>query len=320
MLAGSNTDFHFQTIISKDIDDFSEKVFPRDFHLKTIGKANSFGINSKLLLSEGFLVTFANLQNTLHHTGSSPKDMRTYLIQMDQQQHIFWKNQELNQNEIGINDSGSEIDTISKGDSRFCVVSISEKYLEERATLMGMDWISLNIYLNKEYLTLHSHQIGIIRKLIFQLLSLRNNIVRDYKERLAFHSLKNQIIDFLITSYNDMPSECTKELSNRERIFKRFNEYVFSSIGTNYDSREMCIYTGASERTLQYIVKYFTQLSPIQYAKAIKLNKVHEVLRKCDPESLKINQIALEYGFWHSGQFAKDFKNQFGVLPSETLA
>jgi len=34
-------------------------------------------------------------------------------------------------------------------------------------------------------------------------------------------------------------------------------------------------------------------------------------------EELKISTIAGKYNFWHMGQFAKDFKRQFGVLPSE---
>jgi len=29
--------------------------------------------------------------------------------------------------------------------------------------------------------------------------------------------------------------------------------------------------------------------------------------------------IANQYGFWHMGQFAKDYNNLFGELPSETI-
>jgi AraC-like DNA-binding protein len=30
-----------------------------------------------------------------------------------------------------------------------------------------------------------------------------------------------------------------------------------------------------------------------------------------------VSSIAAQYGFWHMGQFAADFKERFGVLPSE---
>ena len=33
----------------------------------------------------------------------------------------------------------------------------------------------------------------------------------------------------------------------------------------------------------------------------------------------KILNIANDWGFWHMGQFAADYKSLFGELPSETL-
>jgi len=30
--------------------------------------------------------------------------------------------------------------------------------------------------------------------------------------------------------------------------------------------------------------------------------------------------MANRHGFWHMGQFAKDYKNLFGELPSQTLS
>jgi len=65
--------------------------------------------------------------------------------------------------------------------------------------------------------------------------------------------------------------------------------------------------------------KDFTQMIPNQYAKSLKLNMIKEILVKRDQSHIKINQLALEHGFWHMGQFATDFRKQFGVLPSKTF-
>jgi transcriptional regulator GlxA family with amidase domain len=46
---------------------------------------------------------------------------------------------------------------------------------------------------------------------------------------------------------------------------------------------------------------------------------VHDRLWKSDPESLKINQMTLAYGFWDNARFATDYRLHFGELPSETL-
>jgi AraC family ethanolamine operon transcriptional activator len=36
------------------------------------------------------------------------------------------------------------------------------------------------------------------------------------------------------------------------------------------------------------------------------------------PES-RVADIAIRWGFWHMGQFARDYRAMFGELPSETL-
>ncbi len=74
--------------------------------------------------------------------------------------------------------------------------------------------------------------------------------------------------------------------------------------------------TGVSERTLRNDFKEKYKVSPIYYIKVVRLNKVKQEIYL--NQGRNISDIAGEYHFWHMGQFAKDFKKQFGILPSET--
>ena len=56
-----------------------------------------------------------------------------------------------------------------------------------------------------------------------------------------------------------------------------------------------------------------------QYLRTLKLNKVRKILKHSGIQNTHTTDIANNYGFWHMGQFAKDYKNLFGELPSETL-
>ena len=38
-----------------------------------------------------------------------------------------------------------------------------------------------------------------------------------------------------------------------------------------------------------------------------------------DPSNEKVANVANRWGFWHLGQFAADYREQFGELPSHTL-
>jgi AraC family ethanolamine operon transcriptional activator len=49
------------------------------------------------------------------------------------------------------------------------------------------------------------------------------------------------------------------------------------------------------------------------------LNGVHRDLRKANLDGKRISDVANDWGFWHMGQFAADYKKLFGELPSEIL-
>jgi AraC-like DNA-binding protein len=60
-------------------------------------------------------------------------------------------------------------------------------------------------------------------------------------------------------------------------------------------------------------------VSPKQYIQARRLNGVHRDLCKANLHGKRISDIANDWGFWHMGQFAADYRKFFGELPSEIL-
>jgi AraC family ethanolamine operon transcriptional activator len=53
---------------------------------------------------------------------------------------------------------------------------------------------------------------------------------------------------------------------------------------------------------------------------ARSLNQVRRQLQMRRSDKIKIADVANDWGFWHMGQFAKDYRRMFGELPSDTLA
>jgi AraC family ethanolamine operon transcriptional activator len=82
--------------------------------------------------------------------------------------------------------------------------------------------------------------------------------------------------------------------------------------------RELCQELGVSWRTLDYGFRQNYGVGPKQYLQSVRLDGVRRELRTAAPGTL-IRDVALRWGFWHSSQFAKDYRRQFGQLPSETL-
>ena len=82
---------------------------------------------------------------------------------------------------------------------------------------------------------------------------------------------------------------------------------------------DICQAVGVSKRTLEYAFLEYFGVSPKSYLQAYRLNGVRKTLRESDPGSIKIADVANRWGFWHMGQFARDYYKLFGELPSETL-
>ncbi|MCP4333606.1 MAG: AraC family transcriptional regulator [Gammaproteobacteria bacterium] len=57
-----------------------------------------------------------------------------------------------------------------------------------------------------------------------------------------------------------------------------------------------------------------------KYIKCLRLAQVHRGLRDFDRQDcVSIIELAGIHGFWHMGQFAKDYRQLYGELPSVTL-
>jgi AraC family ethanolamine operon transcriptional activator len=70
-----------------------------------------------------------------------------------------------------------------------------------------------------------------------------------------------------------------------------------------------------SRRTLEYAFQEATGLSPHAYIAAVRLDAVRRALKSSGDS---IGDIAARYGIWHLGRLAGQFRDAFGMLPSET--
>ncbi|MCB1667512.1 MAG: AraC family transcriptional regulator [Porticoccaceae bacterium] len=70
------------------------------------------------------------------------------------------------------------------------------------------------------------------------------------------------------------------------------------------------------------LYKYFhdhLKTTPQAYIKSLRLHKIRNELISGDPNSTRVTDLALSFGFSHLGRFSKQYRDVFGELPSETL-
>ena len=76
---------------------------------------------------------------------------------------------------------------------------------------------------------------------------------------------------------------------------------------------------GISPWRLHRIFKAATGLTPKAYLVRLRLHRVREALLRAQAGSTTIAIEALNWGFWHFGEFSQSYKSCFGELPSQTL-
>ena len=135
---------------------------------------------------------------------------------------------------------------------------------------------------------------------------LDREFVESIVARLILASLSNQCIA-------DKSSPAA-----RARALVKVCDYIESNKRDLTSVGDICVATGTSWRTLERAFKERFGVGPKAYINALRLTYVRSELSTCAPET-RIADVANEWGFWHMGQFARDYRKLFGELPSATL-
>jgi AraC-like DNA-binding protein len=104
----------------------------------------------------------------------------------------------------------------------------------------------------------------------------------------------------------------------RVRAARKARDYIDSNASEPPTIETVCRAAGVSWRSLNYAFRDIFGVTPKRYLEATRLDGVRKELHRRGP-SARISDVANAWGFWHMGQFAADYRRQFGELPSETL-
>lgn len=114
--------------------------------------------------------------------------------------------------------------------------------------------------------------------------------------------------------------DCSASLLRRRQTVTRAREIVLDNPCEPVTVLELCQRLHVSQRTLQNCFMEVIGKSPMNYLKAVRLNAVHRELGSPYSIFRTVQDAAMAWGFWHMGQFARDYVAHFGTLPSQTLA
>ena len=121
-----------------------------------------------------------------------------------------------------------------------------------------------------------------------------------------------------LLSEDNLTTQTTPSYAHRKQVVDKVKAYIASSPNTPVSMTELCELTHVSRRTLQYSFESILGISPLKFLRTTRLNQVRRALS--DPlHNTPIAVTAANWGFWHPGQFAREYKALFGENPSQTV-
>jgi AraC-like DNA-binding protein len=135
----------------------------------------------------------------------------------------------------------------------------------------------------------------------------------------ACHDLESALMTQLLTV---IPSQLTRHLQadpspvRRTRIHEVL-DLVEDDPSADLTITELAFRASMSVRALQAGFQEVVGQSPTAYVRGVRLDRAHYDLLR-GPES-SVTEIAMRWGFYHQGRFAQQYRERFGVLPSETV-
>ena len=291
---------HFQ-----EFESLQQAASQWDLDFRLLSK-NNLSTSMTLFTTDTFQLGRVSLNGKIDQHGLCPAGFRSIVIPVPGGSHFHWFNRLTVDYEVLIYPRDGTIDCVSFDQFDVYVFSVEERYLlsilEKMKYAKGFELFAkheVRLQSTEEFCSLfqvHAEQI-------------LSSPGKDGELELLLIDLLNHI-----TSLKDANNKLVTK-RGRNRIWRKAVDFVADHIHEQISIPSLCSELDCSERTLQYAFQERFRVTPKDYIKATKLQKVkRELLTR---EELMISDIASKYGFWHMGQFAADFRKQFGKLPSQ---
>ena len=139
----------------------------------------------------------------------------------------------------------------------------------------------------------------------------------------ARYGAQVEYMDYLFTTIESSDlsdtAESDKKGKSYSQIVKKCEDYTLNLDGRRPYLSELCETANVSERTLQYAFRDMLGMSPLTYLHRLRLHRARDELRNAKSESTTVTNVAMNWGFWHFGDFSRAYKNCFDETPSSTL-
>jgi AraC family ethanolamine operon transcriptional activator len=301
-----------------DFEDFCSQINGWNLDFRQISA--STGQHQLMHFASPELVYVRTLINSsFDQRGCTPPSMRTFSLLADEVAPSIWCSLPIDSHSLIIGPRQGEFTGASIPGFHLHTFSINEEMLRELAELQfGTSWSKLH----DESGTVIQLDGNSIARLRMTLNAINRELLSSPNRYLSLdacffsHQLGEQVIAGVVAS---KPIRLSKPAKKRINALSKVLAYAEVNYEELLSIKQLCNIAGTSQRTLEYIFQEKYQVSPKTFLTARRLHAARRhLLAPKQGVTSRIVDIANQHGFWHMGQFAKDYQSLYGELPSQT--
>jgi len=301
----------------RDIDEFNQATAAWQVDFQQLDRG-SLKCDLIQVSSADVLLSHTAFGRKIDQQGTAPVGSFTFAVPTPEAPRIVWRSRVVPPGSMIIYRPGSEIDGASRPGFEVATVSVACEAFEAACRETGRP--NLIDFATRVDLVIPHPTV------LARFLSAMKLAARLAAEASSGASVPPNVVDLLSvlaplavkTLASSRPAPAQKTHPDRMRALSRALDFIHDHREEPITIKSLCDAAGVSERTLQYVFRERFDVTPKQFVTSNRLNAVRREFGRIGP-SARITDIANRWGFWHMGQFAADYRRQFGELPSETL-
>ena len=294
----------------KDIDLLRETV--KKWNLEVLPlQARGLSYHITQAISPEFMVSEANFSCLTEQNGASPSGFRTFVIPAHGNVEYRWRGHELKGNHLSLFPPNGELHSISNQTFHVYTVSFAVSILNSAIAFTGSS--KMNDSLKGENIW-HIHEASMQK-----MRDLARCVIMNSATNQPTNHLQQILLREILVAIRDSEEVTTKSiLIKKQKTLLTATNWMKNSIESPRSLSNLYNSLGVSERSVQSTFKTQFGMSLKAYYKIYRLSRVNQALRNARKGDTVVD-IASTFGYWHMGQFSKDYKKYIGELPSQTL-
>ncbi len=268
---------------------------------------------------ENFFLAYADFSGLTHQIGEIPPG-RTFAFYTGENAKFLWRKKDIPHNGLLIFPLDATLDVISDSIKTIThTISFPEEELISR--------LQKNERILYETIVAKNDVILMDESTMEQLHEVYGRYMQSVEEdpdlihsKNFYTCLKEELIAVLIEIVlHEESNNLPKPKDQMVLYWEKIESYIETHKSRPIMISELAKAVGIGERSLYRMFNDRFSLSPKSYLNTIRLNGVNNDLTKISSSEKTIADIANNWGYWHMGQFAADYKKLFGELPSHTF-